>query len=300
MKKNKRTIASHRPYAAIILGFLVIGLVVFLLKNSTEDKQKDSAPPPPPANTQQTSGNAPPSTTPPSTTTTTTTPAKDDEKNLANVSCQEASDDLILFAKELDNQPYVASYTDKEPSQHYLGRTLAKLLDTPPINNQETSDLLTVIKNTSHLFRVLGPKDLSLLKAILEHEHGSLEQRIASLYAWSTRGKECQDNPTLQIQLPLDKTYEYAAFFLNTLGGQSYLARRDPVIRVLIRYYCLLIVHQADRQGINSYHIDLPYHLKAIATEITNSNSLENQALYLATLEKIKNEHRSPLSKGLP
>jgi len=300
MKKNKRTIANHRPYAYSVLVVLAIGLVVFLLKNATDNKQKDGVSPPPPASTQQTPINAPPSTTLPSTTTTTLPPVKDDEKSLANVSCQKASDDLILFAKELDKQPYIASYTDKEPSQHYLGRTLAKLLDTPPINNQETSDLLTVIKNTSHLFRVLGPKDLSLLKAILEHEQGSLEQRLASLYAWSTRGKECQDNPTLQIQLPLDKTYEYAAFFLNTLGGQSYLARRDPVIRVLIRYYCLLIVHQADRQGINSHHIDLPYHLKAITTEIASTNSLENQTLYLTTLETIKNEHQSTLPKGRP
>ena len=113
----------------------------------------------------------------------------------------------------------------------------------------------------------------------------------AAFYAWSTTDKECRDHSPLKIQLPLVKTYEYAAFFLNTLGGHSYLLRRDATIRALTRYYCILILDDAVKQSINKYNINLPYHLDAVTKEIGSSDFLENQNQYLERLQKIKAGH---------
>ena len=58
---------------------------------------------------------------------------------------------------------------------------------------------------------------------------------------WSEIETECTD-VDLDIKLPLAGLYEYAGYFINTLGGQSYLFRRELYLRVLIRYYCLRLV----------------------------------------------------------
>lgn len=195
---------------------------------------------------------------------------------------------MLLFFNHLDNQEYIKAYTQTEPTQQHLSRIITKILDNPPVNEKETADLLTVLKNAAHFFRILGLKDLSLLREILTNENSSLEQQLGSFYAWSTMGKECHNNAPVQIQFPLAKTYEYAAFFLNTLGGQSYLSRRAPAIRILTRYYCVLILDQAVRQSSNRYNLDLAYHLKAVINDINNSGFLEQQSNYLDTLQKIK------------
>ncbi len=204
------------------------------------------------------------------------------------LNCQKLSDELLLFFKHLDNQEYIKAYTQKEPTQKYLSSLITKILDHPPVNQKETADILTVLKNASHFFQVIGLKDLSLLRDILTNEHSSLEQQLASFYAWSTVEKDCHSKASIQVQFPLAKTYEYAAFFLNTLGGQAYLSRRDPTVRILTRYYCVLILNQASQQSINKYNINLPYHLKAVINDISTSDFLENQSTYLDNLKKIK------------
>ena len=187
----------------------------------------------------------------------------------------------------MDGQSYIQAYTENEPIQKHLDRIIIKILDNPPVNQDETADLLTVLKNAAHFFRILGLKDLSLLREIMANE-SSLEQQLASLHAWSTLGEKCAAKGPIQTTFPLAKTYEYAAFFLNTLGGQSYLSRRAPAVRILTRYYCVLVLHQAVQQSRNRYNLDLTYHLQAVTNDISNSDFLENQAVYLEKLRKIK------------
>lgn len=301
MKKTKRTIPTKRSYATVVIALMGIAIALFLLKDSTFDNKKniaDNATSNQPSTKQ--SATQPPIQTAasPVDSSLTASPAPktpqalptppNKELQSTNPSCQKISDDLQLFFKHLDNQEYITAYTQKEPIQKHLTSIITKVLDTPPINEKETADLLTVIKNAAHFFRILGIKDLSLLRDILTTEHSSLEQQLASFYAWSLAGKECHNNASIQIQLPLAKTYEYAAFFLNTLGGQSYLSRREPTLRILTRYYCVLILHRANQQSINKYNLNLSYHLNAVIKDISTSDFLENQASYLDTLQKIK------------
>jgi len=303
MKKTNRTISTKRPDVTIGIILTIIAIALFLLKNSISDNKKDisnntSIDQP---NTKQPVAQNPVQTAPPpvdSTLTTTTPVTPQPPPSLpatdlppTNLSCQKVSDELHLFFKHLDNQEYIKAYTEKEPIQKYLSGIITKILDHPPVNEKETADLLTVLKNAAHFFRILGIKDLSLLRDILTNEHSSLEQQLASFYAWSTMEKECAKSTSILLQFPLAKTYEYAAFFLNTLGGQSYLSRRDPALRILTRYYCVLILNQASQQSINKYNINLSYHLNAVIKDINNSDFLENQSSYLDTLQKIKIRH---------
>lgn len=299
MKKTNRVISSKRPQVSIVILLVIIAIALFLLKNSFLDNRKnvaDTSTSTLPSTSQPTRQNSLPTPTPPADSPLTSAkhepaqvPSVPEETTVqADTACQKIAAELLLFCKHLDSQKYIQAYTETEPIQKHLDRIITKILDNPPVNEKETADLLTVLKNAAHLFRILGPKDLSLLREIITTESSSLEQQLAWLYAWSTAGKGCDAKAPVQAQFPLAKTYEYAAFFLNTLGGQSYLARRAPAVRVLTRYYCVLILHQAVRQSSNRYHLDLAYHLKAITNDISNSDFLENQASYLDTLQKIK------------
>ncbi len=295
MKKTSRTIQTKRPRLALIILLLIAAIALFFLKNSPFNNKidKDSA-------SSESSTSQLPSAAPEQTVFSTANSVQTGNEVVpvtpaapppAIDPCQTVSDDLRLFFQHLDSQEYIKAYDLNKPIQNVLSDIIAKLLSNPPVNVNEKADIVTVVKNSAHLYRILGGKDLSLLKDILTREQPTIEQRFASFYAWSTVGKGCLDKSSIKIQLPLAKTYEYAAFFLNTLGGQSYLLRRDATVRVLARYYCVLILNQAVKQSINKYNISLPYHLGAVSKEISSSDFLENQALYLETLQKIKAGH---------
>lgn len=297
MKKTKRILPSQRSILPLIIALSLAALALFLLKDSIFHNNKniftnrgpaaDSGAVPPTAQ-EAAPASAAPTTTPaaeptPAPAEATTTPPSSP--------CQQIADNLTLFLKQLEDKPYIKAYGVSGPLQAHLETVLTRLLDNPPVNANETADLLTILKNNAHIYRTIGAKDLSLLKAILTNEHEAIEPLLATLYDWSVRERECPNTAQLKLRLPLAKTYEYAAFFLNTLGGKSYLSRRDPTVRVLIRYYAVLIVQQAAKHSANKYDIDLGYHLQAISREVSDSGFLEHQERYLDTLKRMRAGH---------
>ncbi|MBA3016223.1 MAG: hypothetical protein KKD63_02310 [Proteobacteria bacterium] len=294
MKKTPRSIPTKRHFPTLtILAIIVGAIILLLLKNSYFDNKKTIVNTPEQTSTTTTS--LPPvlpqslaSDLPNPPLAEPLPPSPEIEITPKITVCQDASATLQTLFKHLEQQQYIKAYVENEPVDAELYRIIAKILNTPPTNSNETADLLSVIRNSSHLFRVLGRKDLSFLKDIITNEHPSIEQHFASLYAWSTMDKTCRDSSAIKLEFPLTKTYEYAAFFLNTLGGQSYLSRRDSTIRTLTKYYCVLIVDQAASQSINTYNINLAYHLDSVINDLKNSTFLENQNTYLTTLEHIK------------
>ena len=201
--------------------------------------------------------------------------------------CIRVSENLIDFFSNLKNQDYIASYEINEPLQDYNNKLIIKLLNNPPIINDETDDLFTVLKNTAHFYRILGHKDISLMKDILSYEQENTEHLMGVFWEWSQINDTCNDKK-IHLNFPLPKLYEYASFFLNTLGGQSYLFRRDSNMRVLIKYYCVLILDKSVAASINKYNIDEIYTLDSIIEDIENADALENQDHYLSNLMKIK------------
>ena len=297
MKKTKRGISNTRSSVSVVLGLALMAIVLFLLKDHLVNNPKNAPAP--------TGGQTASKTTPPVAGTTTALPAVASQpesppsppvveaaKQRPEASaCQQTAGEIEAFIKGLEGKAYIKAYGLNEPLPDHLETIISQLLNNPPINANETSDLLTILKNNSHVFRVIGIKNLSLLKDILTNEHSSLEQLFSSLYSWSNMNQDCLGKSSLKLHLPLAKTYEYAAFFLNTLGGKSYLSRRDPTTRVMIRYYSVLIVNQAIKHSMNKYNIDLYYHLRAVMKDISDNSTLEDQEQYLDTLRKIQTGH---------
>jgi hypothetical protein len=85
----------------------------------------------------------------------------------------------------------------------------------------------------------------------------------------------------------LKDSYSYAGFFLNTLGGQSYLFRRKTKTRLLTKYYCVLILDRANDEDLNQFGIDIKYPLNTLIDEMETNQELKNND-YLAQLDKLQ------------
>lgn len=190
------------------------------------------------------------------------------------------------FFAHLDSQEYIRAYSLKGGSEAYLTQLVAQVLAQPPVVVGEADDHLTMIKNSAHFYHVLGPKNIALIKEILASEKDGLEPLLATCYAWS-RLPATSQGQGLQLNLPLKQLYEYASFFINTLGGQSYLLRRTPDLRMLAQYYSLRIIDQANQESENRHGIAIQRAVRVSLQEIGAADSLADKNQYLATLQEI-------------
>ena len=85
--------------------------------------------------------------------------------------------------------------------------------------------------------------------------------------------------------------YNYAGFFLQSMGGRSYLFRREPGIRMLTLYYSLLVLDQANRAGLNAEGIDIGPPVEALIREIRYSRRLSGRLQYIQTLKEIQERY---------
>lgn len=199
---------------------------------------------------------------------------------------------LLAFFHHLDEQDYFLAYQLHEDSETHFKKDLNKLFANPPIVVREADDLFNIMNNMAHFFRVLGKNEISLIKEILMQENEDLERVFALFYRWS----EIEDQHEGQqpdIRLPLDNLYEYAGFFLNTLGGQAYLFRRDSQTRMLVKYYAILIVDRENARKANRYGIDIRFPVDSLIEEMTATRKLHNSQQYLNTLLALQSRYQS-------
>lgn len=192
--------------------------------------------------------------------------------------CVEAADQLVRFFTALDARPYIQAYKLSIPSQEHFTALVNTLLSHPPTVSRETDDLYTILTNMAHFFRIIGNDNIQLIKAILDRERDIVEDVGLTLYSWIT--SNCSSE-AFTLQAPLEGLYEYAGFFLNTMGGRSYLFRRDSRSRLLIHYYAVLVVQRANEAGINRHGLNLEEYLGPLINEIEASNQLVYKELYL-------------------
>ena len=197
--------------------------------------------------------------------------------------CLQTADKILLFFEHLDSQDYIQSYSIKTSTLDHMTGIINKLIANPPVVVRETDDLFAILHNMAHFFRILGPKDILLLKDILINEQQLVESTMALFYKWSEIEPECSDKD-INIKLPLAGLYEYAGYFINTLGGQSYLFRRALYLRLLVRYYSIMIIDRANNVDANRYGIDIRYTLDALISELQINRDLENRQEYLENL----------------
>ena len=205
--------------------------------------------------------------------------------------CALVSGQLADFFQELDRRDYIRARQEADGTQVILGRLIDRLLANPPVVSGETDSLFAILNNTAHFYRVLQRKDLLLIKDILDHEGTELEKIMALFYRWSQIAPDCP--PTgIGIHLPLPATYEYAGFFLNTLGGRSYLFRRESRVRSLVKYYSTLILDRANDAGLNRHGLDIRPTINGLLAEMLPQQSLRMRDEYLATLNELQDKYQ--------
>jgi hypothetical protein len=192
---------------------------------------------------------------------------------------------LMSFFSYMDNQEYVQSYKFKEGTYHQYQIAIKKLSSKLPIVSGEMSSLYNIVRNVAHFYRVMGKKRVLLIKQILQNESEVIESVMRTFYLWFTMDDE--GHSTIQGRPSMENMYEYAGYILNTLGGRSYLLRRDPKVRTLTAYYCILILDKANDEELNSKGIDIRPYIGSLLMEIENQTGLVHQKEYLTKLREL-------------
>ncbi len=201
--------------------------------------------------------------------------------------CRRIQNDVIDLFSYLDKKNYLRHLEDEIHTQARFTKLMASLAASPPIPAGEGIDSKIITKNIFHFFRVLSKKDLRLLREIIRNEADTLEINLELFYRWFTLSEQC---PELEEKRPsLDVLYQYAGFLLNTIGGRAYLYRRPLGLRLLVSYYCLVIINDADKKGRNTYGIDIYPLVASLLEEIRVYPDFLFQNEYIQGLERLSN-----------
>jgi hypothetical protein len=200
--------------------------------------------------------------------------------------CAQTAKDLTEFFSYLDGKDYIRYLGPEVDTRSRFKKILKRLVAQPPVPAGEGIDARIIIRNVYHFFRVLDRKDLRLIREVIIHEQDSMEINLEMLYRWLTLGEGCPD--PVGIRMPFKSVYRYAGFFLNTIGGRGYLFRRPSNLRLLVNYYCILIVHKADRIGKNNYGIDILPFIAPLRDEIDHYSELQFIKKYTEQLNDIE------------
>lgn len=193
---------------------------------------------------------------------------------------------VLKFFAYLDQKGYLASHGIQGSSYELFKSMAARLLAASPVISGESQDMLTLLKNITYLFGVLGKNDTLLVRDILNAESEVIEPTMKLLYLWLDPANSIQAPD--RITIPFEKQYEYAAYFMQTIGGKAYLFRRDAKTRLLVSYYSLLIIDRANQETLNKYGVDIRPLVNSLLTEVQGSKVLADKQKYLAALNIIK------------
>ena len=217
------------------------------------------------------------------------TPAPDRYTDTLLVDCGKVEAQIISFFNYLDSRPYLSNRDVDGGSAGFLSESAALLMANPPVNVAEMKELFRLVKNVTHFYRVLGKERLNLVRDILTTEERVLEPAMAVFYA---RIVECgQPLPGDAQSLAIERLYDYAGFFLNTLGGRSYMLRRESKVRMLTSYYAILVIDRANDEKFNRYGIDLRPYIDYLFYDISNQKGLTYRERYLTRLTALRDKY---------
>ncbi len=206
------------------------------------------------------------------------------------ISFSEIERQIAAFFAYLDEKEYVQAHKLSGGTYHQYELSVDKLSKIVPIVSGETESLYNLFLNIAHFYRVLGKKRVILIREILTNESEILESVMKTFYLWYMFENETEEK--IKGRPSFSVLYEYAGFFLNTLGGRGYLLRRDSKVRILTTYYCVLILDIANDKGLNSDGIDIRPHIERNFNDITNQIGLIHQKAYLRELENLKRKYK--------
>lgn len=204
--------------------------------------------------------------------------------------CQKITAQTVAFFQYLDSKAYLIWPGINTRAEGLFEEVYRDLAANPPTNVGEMDNLHNLLRNVTHLYRVLGKDRINLIKEILNSESAVVEPAMAVLFTWLT---VCDTgNEAVQESTKLNTLYQYASFFLNTLGGRSYLLRRDSKLRMLVNYYALLTLDKANDAKLNAYGIDIRPHLDYVFYDINNQKGLMYRQRYLTYLAALKSKYQ--------
>jgi hypothetical protein len=203
--------------------------------------------------------------------------------------CERIEQEIQDYFKYLNGKGYVRHLSESLDTYAQFKAMIRKLSAKLPIPSGEGIDSSIINDNIFFFFRGLERSDFRLIRDILKNEGENLEPTLDLFYRWSTLGSRCPDpdgnRPSREV------LYHYAGFFLNTIGGRSYLFRRPLGLRLLFSYYSLLILQEADRQGRNSYGIDILPFIAPLSREIALYPDFRFKQTYIKKLEEMEKEY---------
>ncbi|HDR15683.1 MAG TPA: hypothetical protein ENN79_09440 [Desulfobacteraceae bacterium] len=203
--------------------------------------------------------------------------------------CEAAESEIQELFSYLGKKNYTPFDSGSSILDHLNEMTTA-LSASPPAPAGESLNPTLLVNNIYHIYRALSRTDITFIKNILRHERDDLELYMQMLYRWLSVSDQCPD--TTLIRPSEEVAYLYAGFFLNTTGGRAIIFRRDPVFRLLLTYYCILIIHKADTEKRNPYGIDILPFIQSLRQEVAYHPELVFRDHYSAVLDKLNRYYR--------
>jgi hypothetical protein len=197
---------------------------------------------------------------------------------------------ITNFFSYLDQKGYLKNRGIDMQASAYFRLLVGRLKESRPVISGETQDLYMLLKNITYFFRILGKDSVLAIKDIMQGEDEIVEPTAELLFAWINPWNATPD-PERPVVEPT-MAYDYAAFFLQTIAGQSYLYRRTSKIRCLVTYYSILVLDKANDDNLNRYGIDIRPHIDNLTREIQSHRQLANAGQYLARLSALKEKER--------
>ena len=212
--------------------------------------------------------------------------------------CQQLNQQTAKFFSYLNDKGYVKAQGINGDAYEQYKKAIGLLETTRPLISGETQDLYTLMRNISFFYRVLGDKTIRVALAILSQESEIMEPTIKLFYDATNPWTGCGSVQT--IGLSSEALYDYAGFFVNTIAGHAYLARRDLKVRTLGLYYSVLIVDKANENGLNKYGIDIRPAITSLLEDIESQRGLLYKKDYVNTLTGLQKKYAGPqlINKG--
>jgi hypothetical protein len=203
-----------------------------------------------------------------------------------SMKCEELEDALRTFCLYLDAGETFRSQKTHRDSWALFTSILESLERRPPVMSAESYRPSVIVENSFYFFRLLGKEKIDIVREVIKFESDLAEPLMGIMYYWLMTGRRCDKLPSPTATLKV--MYQYAGFFLNTLGGHSYLYRQYSRIRLLTIYYSILVIHEANMRELNEVGLDLRFFLPLIFQEIQSRNDLLYVEDYLQTLTNLQ------------
>jgi len=203
----------------------------------------------------------------------------------SKLDCEKIKKDILSLCLYLDKKEYIKAFNLNDGIYIQFQEMIQQLSSSLPVITGETDNFLNLMRNISHFYRILGIRQVELIKAIIENESEIIESVMKISFAWISSCALC--NKEGIGCPPFNIFYTYSGFFLNTLAGRSYLLRRDSKVRKLVLYYCVLTLDMANDQNLNVVGIDIKPYIYIVIDDIKNQKGLIFHNEYVAKLEKL-------------